>query len=175
MSFLRKSLALLLSLLVLPLFAQKGRSQKGDGLGGGQEPNQPLTAHLRAAGPIDFAAIFREIDDPSSRARWLLIRSSDHPGAPGNLILMPSDRSPKEIFRQTSPASLPAPVIRAGDALILEEHTPVVDARLEATALGPARTGAVLRARLKLGGRVVRAIASGPGSAILTQESEPQP
>jgi hypothetical protein len=170
MSFLRKTQILLLTLLLLPLLLQ-GRTQEGHG----QELLQPLPAVLGPGSAIESATIYREIDDPTSRERWLLIRSTDHSGAPGNLILIPSDRSPKGagIFHQNQP--LPAPVIRAGDALILEEHTRIVDARLEAIALGPARTGAVLRARLKLGGRVVRAVASGPGSAIIAENTEQQP
>ena len=55
------------------------------------------------------------------------------------------------------------PVIHAGDVLIVEEHTAVVEARLEAVALGPAAAGAIFRARLKIGGKVVRAVAVSAG------------
>lgn len=63
-------------------------------------------------------------------------------------------------------------MIRAGDALIVEEHTAVVDARLEAIALGSASKDAQFKARLKIGGRVVRVTALGPGGAMLEPEDK---
>jgi flagella basal body P-ring formation protein FlgA len=62
------------------------------------------------------------------------------------------------------------PVIHAGDRVIVEENSPVVEARLEAVALGPAALGSALEVRLKIGGLVVRAIARGPGRAALQPE-----
>lgn len=66
----------------------------------------------------------------------------------------------------------PVLVIRAGDPIQIEEHTAMVDATLEAVAMGNAATGAALRARLKSGGRVVRAIALGQGRAQLAPEEK---
>ena len=63
-------------------------------------------------------------------------------------------------------------MIHAGDALVVEEHTAVVDARLEAVALAPAAVGAEFSARLKVGGKVVRAGALAAGRAVLAPESE---
>jgi flagella basal body P-ring formation protein FlgA len=63
------------------------------------------------------------------------------------------------------------PVIRAGDRLTVEEHTAVVDAVLEARALAAAAMGAALDVRLTIGGRVVRAVALGPGRAALQSEN----
>ena len=57
------------------------------------------------------------------------------------------------------------PLIRSGDRLVIEENSAVVEARLEAVALGPAAVGAEFKARLAIGGRVVRAVALGPGRA----------
>ena len=54
--------------------------------------------------------------------------------------------------------------------VIVEEHTAVVEARLEAMALGPAAVGGAFRARLRMGGKVVRAVALGPGRAVLEPE-----
>jgi hypothetical protein len=124
------------------------------------------------------------IDDSATGQRWLLVPDEAHPGGPGKMLLL---RSPDadQISRerdgdsksQTETARLGAdavnsrsrpvsrPVIRAGDALIVEEHTPVVDARLEAVALGSATLGAEFPARLKIGGKVVRVAALGPGRA----------
>jgi flagella basal body P-ring formation protein FlgA len=57
------------------------------------------------------------------------------------------------------------PVIRSGDRLVVEESSAVVEARLEAVALGPAAEGAEFRVRLAIGGKVVLAVALGPGHA----------
>ena len=66
-------------------------------------------------------------------------------------------------------------MIHAGDKLIVEEHTAVVEARLEAVALGPAAQGAVFKARLKIGGKVVRAVAVSAGHAVFAPEEAAQP
>ena len=132
----------------------------------------PEFVQARAGGEI-----VREIDDPHSGARWLLMRNSDHPGGPGLLLLAKSGRNPVQ-RGQTGfePSALERrTVIRAGERLIVEENTPVVEARLEAVALGPAVVGSVLDARLKIGGRVVRAVALGPGRAELQPEAEARP
>jgi flagella basal body P-ring formation protein FlgA len=67
------------------------------------------------------------------------------------------------------------PVIRAGESLIVEEHTSLVDARLEAVALGSALAGSAITVRLKIGGRVVRAVALAPGRAELQPQAEARP
>ena len=54
---------------------------------------------------------------------------------------------------------------------MVEEHTPVVDARLEAVALNPAMAGSVFNVRLSVGGRTMRAVALGPGRAVLEGET----
>ncbi len=108
------------------------------------------------------AAVLRRIDDPGARGSWLLTRNPVHPAGPGRLIWMPDDASPPSKLDSRPVA---APVIRAGERLVVEERTPVADAWLEATALEPAQAGAVLRVRLEMGGGVVRAIALGPGRA----------
>jgi flagella basal body P-ring formation protein FlgA len=58
-----------------------------------------------------------------------------------------------------------------GDHLIVEEHTKLLDASLEAIALASARAGQTLRVRLSIGGRVVKAIAAAAGRATLFPES----
>ena len=63
-------------------------------------------------------------------------------------------------------------MIHARDYVIVEEHTALVDARLEAVALGSAASDAPLRVRLKVGGKIVGAVATGPGHAILAPEAE---
>jgi hypothetical protein len=138
--------------------------------------------------------VVREIDDPNSGERWLLVRDSQQPGGPGHLLqagqmqadearggqvqLQTLQREPDGAARQTAaaPAELKfLPVIRTGDRLVVEEHTPVVDAVLEARALHPAAPGAVFEARLSIGGRVVRVVALGPGRAELEAETGGRP
>lgn len=115
--------------------------------------------------------IVREIDDPHTGARWLLVRDSTHPGGPGRLMLV---RGLREGVRSGEPGIEPfLPVIHAGDRLIVEEHTAVVEARLEAVALGPAVVGSPLDARLKIGGNVVRIVALAPGRAAFLAEARP--
>jgi hypothetical protein len=59
--------------------------------------------------------------------------------------------------------------------VIVEEHTSVIDARLEAVALGSAAVGAEFKARLKIGGKVLRVVALAAGRAEMTPGSEAQP
>jgi flagella basal body P-ring formation protein FlgA len=67
------------------------------------------------------------------------------------------------------------PVIHSGDRVRLEEHSPVVDAVFESVALGNAVAGHSVQVRLRIGGRVVRAVATAPGRAVIVAESEVQP
>ncbi len=121
--------------------------------------------------------ILREIDDPNTGDRWLLVRNGQIPGGPGRLVLAGTSRNraagllPQQSEAGGATASVTVlPVIRAGDRLIVVEHTAVVDAVLEARALAPAVRGASFDVRLTIGGRVMRAMALGPGHA----ELEPQ-
>jgi len=74
-----------------------------------------------------------------------------------------------------SPPALPVPVLRAGERLMVEEHTPIVEAHLEAVALGSAAVGEEFDVRLRVGGKVLRAVALGPGRAELQAERKAQP
>lgn len=104
-----------------------------------------------------------EIDDPSSGVRWLLYASAD--GGPGRLVPV----SPVAVDENGGAAtpSVPLALIRAGDRIVLEEHTPVVDSQLEAVALSSAAVGGPLRVRLAIGGRVLSAVALARGRALL--------
>ncbi len=128
--------------------------------------------------------IVREIDDPATGDRWLLERGSGHPGGPGQMVRLGHERSVRasgdssneawgsDLNRTPAP---PVPVIHAGDEVILEEHTAVVDATLEAIALGPAREGSELWVRVSMGGGRVRARAIRAGRATLIPESGVRP
>ena len=131
--------------------------------------------------------VVREIDDPHTGNRWLLLRDGAHPGGPGRLVLVPklvprtetkqaetaADRQ-KSALAEVTPGEF-HPIIRAGDKLIVEEHTAVIDTYLEAVALGPAVAGAVFGVRLKLGGKMMQAVALGPGRAAMQVGTEVQP
>jgi len=123
--------------------------------------------------------VAREIDDPHTGDRWLLMRNDQVPGGPGRLVLVAAHRNAAggaapRAAGPTGDAQI-LPVIRAGDRLILEEHTARVDAVLEARAMNPAAPGASLDVRLTIGGSVVRAIALGPGRAALQTETRARP
>jgi hypothetical protein len=124
--------------------------------------------------------VVREIDDPHTGARWLLMRSPEHPGGPGRLVLVAQVRNSGPNRGQAGAGLGPEPlvllpVIRAGDRLIVEENTAVVDARLEAIALGTAAIGSALDVRLKIGGKVLRAVALAAGRAEFRPETEVRP
>lgn len=133
-----------------------------------------LVAGMIVLAQTQASPAVREIDDPHSGARWLLMRDAEHPGGPGHLVpLGPGERGMLEL---TGPGRVAAaPMIRAGDRIVVEEHTGVVDAVLEAVALGPAVKQEPLQARLKIGGRVVRVIAIEPGRARLSPRRETRP
>jgi hypothetical protein len=114
--------------------------------------------------------VVREIDDPHTGDRWLLEPNLTHPEGPGRLVRLvgtgPGAGDRAGVVSSRNGAALVA-VIRAGDRLIVEENTAVVEARLEAVALGAAAPGSTFNVRLRIGGRVLRAVALGPGRAAL--------
>jgi hypothetical protein len=124
--------------------------------------------------PRQAGAVLREIDDPAAHGSWLLVRDPVHLAGPGRWIWAPRGGSSRESSAGVAAYTGVAikPVILAGDRLVVEEETSVVEARLAATALGPAPAGAALRVRIEIGGKVVRAIAIGPGRARLAPELE---
>ncbi|MDR3751877.1 MAG: hypothetical protein P4K94_10370 [Terracidiphilus sp.] len=136
-----------------------------------------LSASVPQPGPV-YGGPVREIDDPHTGDRWLLQRDSSRPGGPGRLVLLGSrGYDAKHDWpggSETASAQvLLAPVIHAGERLIVEEDTAVVSSRLEAVALGPAAIGATLEVRLKIGGKLLQAVALAPGRAALQMEARP--
>lgn len=126
---------------------------------------------VNAAGALpNRANILREILDPATGDRWLLVRDPEHPGAPARMLRVSAEMKAESEAAGTETKLEPLalkPVIRGGDRVILTESTPVVDARFEAIALGPARLGSQVDVRLKLTGAVVKAVAVGPGQVEL--------
>jgi hypothetical protein len=116
--------------------------------------------------------IFREVDDPSLGTIWVLLRDPAAPGGPGRWVsATESNEIPRGGTKERVRTAARIPMIRAGEPLLVEEHSAVVDARLEATALCSAAKGDELQARLKIGGKVVRAVVAAPGRAVLEPDS----
>jgi hypothetical protein len=90
--------------------------------------------------------------------------------------LAPPGRDPGVAGRQAKaargPQTKPVLIIRAGDKVVVEEHSATTDAYLEGLALGPAGPGSALNVRLSIGGRVVRAVAVAPGRAAFGTATE---
>ena len=105
----------------------------------------------------------RTIVDPATGQRWALLRDSAHPGGPGRLEPLAAGQG-----RASTPVAKPVCVIRAGDRIVVEEHTSAVDLSLEAVAMHRAAEGEGVRARLVAGGAVVMARAGCDGRTELT-------
>jgi len=138
------------------------------------------------ASPLErqFGTVIREIDDSATGERWLLVRNASNPAGPGRMVLVETGKANSTGGTESAPvrngtqgpvAAPLRPVIHAGDAVIVEEHTSVVDARLEAVALGSAAVGAEFKARLKIDGKVLRMVALAAGKAEMTPEREARP
>jgi hypothetical protein len=117
------------------------------------------------------STMVREIDDAQLGIRWRLMRDPKDAGGPGVWVSAATreNRLGTNAGAQADDQGW-APVLRAGDRVVVEEHTAVADAHLEAVALGPAGAGTTFAVRLKIGGRIVHAVALGPGRAALAPE-----
>lgn len=124
--------------------------------------------------PADLAAasIVREIDDPGSGVRWLLVEDPEHPCGPGRMIALAPGEEMHGVSTHGANSARTAAVIHAGDRVQVVEHTAVMDASMEAVALASAAPGGPLRVRLRVGGRVLSARALGPGLAVLAPVGE---
>jgi len=150
---------------------------------GSNAPAVPETLRAVATTPTPTPVgpdrlVLRQIEDPSTLDLWLLMRDPSRPAGPARLVLARQGTSIREVISGVPAQSLSVPelpVIHPGDALMVEEHTAVVDARLEAVALEPAMKSAQFNARLKIGGQVVRVVAVSPGRAEFAPESEVAP
>lgn len=159
-----------LALMAMPLC---GQSAQGTASG----PRVMLVSGaLQPVSPLG-GDVVREIDDPHNGDRWLLVMDVNHPAGPGRLFRAGADRGQLELAARGSATQSggqsAAPVIHAGDRIIVEENTPVVASRLEAVAMGPALVGAALSVRLRMGGRVLRAVAVASGRARIQEETQP--
>jgi len=126
----------------------------------------------------DIPAAVREIVDPANGDRWLLVRNSASPGGPGRLVRVPKATGTGSVTDARQPdsgafraVSTYRPVIHSGDSLVIEQSSPVLEARFRAVALETAPAGARFRARLQATGAVVHAIAVASGRAALAEET----
>jgi hypothetical protein len=139
-------------------------------------PKQDLAADsVPKAEPAKSDSRLREIDDSSCGAHWLLVKDREHPGGPGKLVRVEgSERAASlaaaPIRHGSSEMEARQMVIHAGDPLIVEQHTAILDARLEAVAVHSAAVGARFEVRLKVGGKRMQARAQAPGRAELLVE-----
>jgi hypothetical protein len=121
-------------------------------------------------GPVCAAcAVVREIDDPHTGQQWLLMRNPANPGGPGILVFR---KSIPEDSRLEGAIVRLHPVIHAGDKITVEQSNAKFDLWMEGVALSPAALGVPLRVRLVLSGKVVEALALGPGRAVRIPEKE---
>jgi hypothetical protein len=101
---------------------------------------------------------------------WLVEKNPDNPSRPGRAVPVRSE------IPSIDPAAKPSPlVIRAGDRVVVEEHSAAVEGRLEAVALSSAAVGSFLDVRLKIGSEVVRAVALAAGRAAIVSPGEGRP
>ena len=140
-------------------------------------PSDGQSDHIAATRAAQKILTVRIIDDPSTHQRWLLTRNLDRPEAPGTLIpaspessLSPIAAGACETHLKIESERKRVPILRGGETLVLVEHTPTSDARLEAIALSGAAVGETLMVRLRIGGRSLKAIATGPRQASLVGE-----
>jgi len=119
---------------------------------------------VRGSGPHAAIAerIVREIQDPHTGARWILLSDPANPGGPGRLVVDSRSRRGSAGARDER-----RPAIRPGDKVVVEERTAAVEAYLDAVALEPAAIGSPLKVRLTIGNRVVRAVAVAAGRVAL--------
>ena len=116
--------------------------------------------------------IHRQIRDPHSGAHWLVVSNPANPGGPGRVIL---ENDASTAAGNADAKRVPVVAIHPGDKVLVEEHTATVEACLEAIAVDAAAIGSPIKARLKIGGKVVRAVAIAPGRAALVHPGEAQP
>lgn len=109
----------------------------------------------------------RLIEDSSTHVRWMLSEDIRHPALPARLMRVTDGFScgqPAEPDTDPSDSASEMmhtfPIIHAGDALTVVQHTPVAEVHLEAIALGPAAVGQTLRVRMKSNSQVLSARAA---------------
>ncbi len=122
--------------------------------------------------------ILRVIQDPGAHSVWLLRADPLHPAGPGTLVEVKATAANAQTAEQlsisetTSQMPLATPLIRSGDRVCIEQHSPHLDSWLSAVALEPAYANAGFRLRLA-GGQILRAIAIDAHKARLIAQLTP--
>jgi hypothetical protein len=129
-------------------------------------PVREMTAQSAAGGRI-----VEERTDPATGARWMLMRDAEHSAELAHWVLADAGRERPAAAGATT--TEPKLVIHAGDKIVVQEETAVVNAWLEATALTGAKDGGELRVKLKIGGRILAVRAISPGTAEMKEETWP--
>ena len=117
-------------------------------------------------------------DDRSTNLRWLLVEDEDHVSGPGRLLPIQTSRQGSETAGGEAARSkwpgvaLVRFLIKAGQQVVVEEHTRALDARFEAVALESALAGSKVKVRLKLGGKTVDAVAEASGLVVIATGEE---
>lgn len=109
----------------------------------------------------------RELIDPCIGSRWQLLVDSEHPSWPGRLVLKSASEAhisnaPGQYLSgqvetrkhasngigQYAPAAITPPVIHAGDHVIVDQQSQVIQAQFDAVAMEQAVVGQRLKVRL---------------------------
>ena len=121
--------------------------------------------------------VLRSFDDPGTAQQWFLLRDPSQPARPAKLIVVVhhrSDRTDRVSGRRshsvTEGSGSDLPLVRAGDKIVLSEHSPGVESRFEATALSTASLGHVVSVRVDVWGRVLQAVVTGDARAEIQAE-----
>ena len=125
------------------------------------------TPEARNADGVSFA----QSQETAPFSCWILMRDRAHPDHPGRWLTGTNCEGPKTplAIRAHHAGVEPQLLIQAGEHLIVEDHSPVAEARFQAIALEKAHLGESFRVRLAVvGGATVRAILISNQRAVLT-------
>jgi hypothetical protein len=131
---------------------------------------------------LNGSVALRVLRDPAvDSSCWILKRDPNHPQGPGRWVQAPINESSIRSGKADSDhasgiLTMPVhPVIRPGDRMVIEESSDLVETRLQAVALGRAAPGEFLEVRLRMTGKVLRAVALAPGLAEFAHRHEVRP
>lgn len=165
---LRQIAAMLTAFVALAICAQGAVRGNEPGSCDAKNPDLSITQGFRAV---------RVIEDPASHRRWLIEQNLERPDWPARVIQVPQGLSCWNDTRRSDQAEKrngldrSKRVVQAGETLRIVEESPVFRADLEAVALKNGGRGDWISARLRIGGKVVRAIVAAPGRAVLVDNS----
>jgi hypothetical protein len=137
--------------------------------------------------PAYHAMYYRTVlTDPCLGAKWQLVFDATHPGRPPRMVpvkqeALQASASPTllgQSFRSEEPDAFPPILLRAGDAVTIDQDSRFVHAEFQGVALESVAMGKSVRVRITLGSRrgegafqgtneaVIVATATGPGRVL---------